>query len=253
MDYTKEMWLLLLLFSLMISAQDQAVEKYCAITPHESQLLMRDLTPLILPSEEMVKQDNCLILKLKPHRRSFFEAYVLKKFPNTHISFSSAEIKRETCFLKVEKIKRKKADVIEVSSSDLRASSESSQEVQKETINIQTVNDFELIADQTQIKGNCRYITKNLYEIKITVHQNPKPLSPPNLPQGTIVIINNPPPKQETTSLSTEIQLNRGQIIELGSFIKKIKNDHHDISIKPNLEIDQLESMSEEQVFLSLE
>lgn len=248
------MWLLLLISNFIVLAQEQAIEKYCAVTHRESQLIMRDLTPLILPSEEISKQDNCLILKLKDHRRSFIEAYVLKKFPNTQITFSSANIKRETCFLKVEKVKRKVSEAITVTSmNDLKVSSDSIKNSENETINIQTINDFELSVDQKQIKGNCRYITKNLYEIKITVNQNPKPITPPNIPQGTIVIINTPPPNQETSTLSTVIQLNRGQKIELGSFLKKMNNDTHDVSIKPNLEIDHSESTNQEQIFLSLE
>lgn len=248
------MWFLLLLFSFIVLGNEQSVEKYCAVTSTESEFILRDLTPLLLPSEEITKQENCLILKLKAHRRSFIESYVIKNYPNIQISFSSAEIKRETCFLKVEKIKRKNSDSLDLAStSGISVSSNVGQLSEKETISIQTINDFELSADQKQIKGNCRYITKNLYEIKISVHQNPKPITPPNLPQGTIVIINTPPPQQETSSLSTVIQLNRGQRIELGSFLKKLNNTSHEISIKPNLQVDRSENISEEQVFLSLE
>ena len=163
-------------------------------------------------------------------------------------------MRKEACHLKVEKIKNKKSDQTSLSATqDLKAATSSTQQQESETMIIQTINDFEITVDQKQVKGRCRFITKNLYEIKITVNQNPRPIVPPNVPQGTIVVINSPPLEQETSSISSEIQLNRGQRIELGSFLKKTNRQNKDVSLNPDLRFDQSNNLGEEKVYLSLE
>ncbi len=254
MDYNRLMWLLLLIFNVFIYAEDQSIEKYCFSNPSEASLASNQLVSLILPSEEIVKQDSCLVLKLKTHRRDFIQAYTLKNFPNTQVTFSEIQMRKEACHLKVEKVKSKKSDHTNISvSKNLTADASSTQQQEFETMNIQTINEFEIMVDQKQVKGRCRFITKNLYEIKITVNQNPRPIVPANVPPGTIVVINSPPPDQETSSLSSEIQLNRGQRIELGSVLKKTNRNNKDASLNPDLTIDESNKLGEEKVYLSLE
>ena len=248
------MWLLLLFFNVFIYAEDQSIEKYCFQGPSEASIASNHLASLILPGEEIVKQQSCLVVKLKTHRRDFIQAYILKNFPNTQVTFSEIQMRKEACHLKVEKIKNKKSDQTSLSATqDLKAATSSTQQQESETMIIQTINDFEITVDQKQVKGRCRFITKNLYEIKITVNQNPRPIVPPNVPQGTIVVINSPPPEQETSSISSEIQLNRGQRIELGSFLKKTNRQNKDVSLNPDLRFDQSNNLGEVKVYLSLE
>jgi len=254
MDYNELMWLLLLVFNLFIYAEDQSIEKYCFSGPSEATLASNHLASLILPNEEIVKQESCLVVKIKTHRRDFIQAYTLKNFPNTQVTFSETQMRKETCNLKVEKVKNKRSDQTTFSAAqDLTADASSTKQQESETINIQTINDFEIAVNQKQIKGRCRFITKNLYEIRITVNQNPRPIVPPNLPPGTIVVINSPPPDQETSSISSEIQLNRGQRIELGSFLKKTNLNNKDVSINPDFKFDQSSGDGDEKVYLSLE
>lgn len=238
------MWLLLLIFNVFTFAEDQSVEKYCFQDSTEVSEASNNLVPLFLPSEEIVKQGSCLVLKVKTHRRDFIQAYVLKNFPKAQVTFSDTQTKKEPCYLKVEKIKEKESEKIKLSTPQyLKADSSSTHQQETETMNIQTINYFELSVDQKQVSGYCRFITKNLYEIKITFNQNPKPSISTTLP----------PPNQNTNSISTEVQLNRGQRLEIGSLIKKAIINSKDISIKPYVNSDQSHELDKEKIYISLE
>jgi hypothetical protein len=120
-------------------------------------------------------------------------------------------------------------------------------------MDIQTLKDFELTVDQDQVKGTCRYINQNRYEIALEVRKNIKPIVPVALPPGTIVVLNQAPPDQETSVIQTQIQLSRGERIELGGVIKKANGKDRTVNIKPEFNIETSDHNSTEKVFLSLQ
>lgn len=248
------MWIMLLLFSLHASADDVASEKYCFTSPAESSLAKDKFRAVQVPSDQLTMDGRCFTIQMSEHRHELVQRFIRSSFPHVAITFSSEDLRREPCKLKVEKEKSKQGDSFEVGINQGPAINQTTSNGSgTDVMKIQTLKDFNLTVDQDEIRGNCRFINPNRYEIKLEVRKNPKPIVPTTLPPGTIVVLNETPPDQETSTLMTTIQLNRGERIEVGSTVKNLREKGHDVSIQPNLKIETSSQISAEKVFLSLD
>jgi hypothetical protein len=249
------MWILLLLFSsLSFSDDDFSSERYCFSSPDQATTALQRFSAVQVPSDKVTKESQCLVIQMRPHRRELIQKYILTLYPETKIDFSSAEIKREPCKLKVQKTKAKNisTDTGELGSIPVFQDTTTSQS-QSEEMRIETLNDFALSVDQDEVRGQCKFIRPDLYSITIEVRRNPKPIVPVNLPPGSIVVLEKAPSDQETSFLKTQVQLSRGEKIELGGIIRDLKNKDQNIDIKHGLKIETTSKDSLEQVFLSLD
>lgn len=246
---------MLLLFPLFAYAEDMASEKYCFSSLSGVQLAQKKFSAIQVNSDVTTIDDNCLVIQMRPHRRELIQRYILSAAPGATVVFSSAEVRRDPCKLKVEKVKSEKNDTLSVDVSKQSAGANKTEftGTASEVMQIDTLNEFKLSYNEDEILGNCRYITPDRYEIKIEVRKNPKPILPVNLPPGTIAVINTPPPDQKTMVLQTELQLTRGERIEIGDLIRKTNNKEQSISINPTLTIENEQQHSSEKVFLSLQ
>jgi len=246
---------MLLLFSSLSFAEDLSSEKYCFST--SPLIAQKKFSGIQVPSDVVTVDENCLVIQMRSHRRELIQKFMLSSLPGCYVAYSSEEIRRELCKLKVEKIKTKKSEVLEVdvglNQQTGSLSQTDSSGTANETMDIQTIKDFELTVDQDQVKGTCRYITQDRYEIALEVRKNPKPLVPVALPPGAIVVLNQPPPDQETGVLQTQIQLSRGEKIDLGSAIKKANFKDRNVNIKPEFKLEATDQISSEKVYLSLQ
>lgn len=249
------MLITLLLFSTLAMAEDMSSEKYCFSDVNQSMSAKHKLTAIQVPSDVVTSDDNCLVVQMRPHRRELIQRFILSSFPGSSVSFSSEDVQREPCRLKVEKQKIKSADDLNIGINQQSGSITKTDSLgnASETMQIQTIKDFELSVDQDEIKGTCRYINSNRYEISLTVRKNPRPIVPVELPPGTIVVLNQPPADQETMVLHTQVQLSRGEKIDIGGVVKNLKNKNNTIDIKPDLKHEALDQTSTEKVWLSLQ
>ena len=245
------MVILLVLFASLLHAEDFSSEKYCFSTP--TSLARQKFSAIQVPSDTVTEDGNCLIIQMRQHRRELDQKYMLSAIPGSSVAFSSAEVKTEICRLKVEKEKNKTTDNTQLNIDGTpSAVTTSTTNVGTEVTQIETISNFELTLDQDQVKGVCRLVTPNRYEITLEVRKNLKPIVPVELPPGTIVVLNHPPVDQETSVLQTQVQLSRGERIEIGSIVKKAKNKDNKVDIKPVLNIETSGQYSSEKVFLSI-
>ena len=211
---------------------------------------------ILLPSDLVTEDESCLVIQMRPHRRELVQTYLKQLNPNVAISFSSAEIRREPCKLKVEKIRETDSTKISGAANQNGSSvlGENTKSQSIETMQITTLNDFELLVNLESIKGTCRYVKATRYEISIEVRKDARPLLPP-VPPGTVVILktNQLPPPQETSKLQTTIQLNEGDRIEIGTLIQDLKKKNSEVSIEPSASGSVIDGANTEKVFLSLQ
>lgn len=247
------MLIMLLLFSSLSFAEDMSSEKYCFST--SPVIAQKKFSGIQVPSDVVTIDENCLMIQMRPHRRELIQKFMLSSLPGAYVAFSSEDVRREPCKLKVEKIKEKISDGVDVGLNQQTGSisQTSSTGSASETMEIQTLKDFELTVDQDQVKGTCRYINKDRYEIALEVRKNLKPIVPVALPPGSIVVLNQAPPDQETGLLQTQIQLSRGEKIELSSVIKKANFKDQNADIKPDFKLETTDQKAAEKVFLSLQ
>ncbi len=242
-----------LLFISMLFAQENSVERYCYSSPAEMKANLQRARPVFVPADQVTEDGACLVVQMRAHRRELIQSYLRGLNHQVAISFSSAEIKRDPCRIKVEKIReldaQKTRGEINSQSGVLESTTVKSNSV--DTMQIVTLNDFELSVNFEGIKGQCRLITPTRYEISLEVKKDLRPLAPP----GTIVILrpDQLPPPQQTSSLRTSLQLNQGDRIEIGSLIRDLKNKNAEIEIDPSAKAAIDSGANTEKVFLSLE
>lgn len=250
----------LLLYSLFAFSQDQSVEEYCFTTPSKMKETQAKLKFILVPSDQIQSSENCFTIISSAHRRELIQGYVRRLDPQVQISFSSAEIKRDPCQIKVEKIREKIQESANTSVQPndgiikIGASVGQSESSGADVTKIQTIKEFELTVNQDVVKGECKSITPNRYEIKIEVNREPVPLVPQASP-GTIVIVPNSQAikEQETSRLSTTLQLNKGERIEIGSVVKRLKDDGRKIEGMDGASVKNSQGQQIERVFLSID
>jgi hypothetical protein len=249
------MLITLLLFSFLAHADEMSSEKYCFSSINQSLIAKQKLTVIQVSSDVVTSDENCLVVQMQPHRRELIQRYLLSSFRGTSVVYSSEDVRPEPCKLKVEKIKNKTTDGanIGLNPSGIKMNQTDSQISVTETMQIQTIKDFEFSFDHNEIKGTCRYLNSNRYEISLTVRKNPKPIIAANLPPGSIIVLNRPPQDQETMILQTQLQLSRGERIDIGGVVKNLENNNQNVDLRPELKIETMNNNSNETVFLSLQ
>lgn len=249
------MFLPILFIVLALAAEEElSVETYCFSSEVVRIRVEKKLGNILVPSDKMDSEINCLTIQMRPHRRELLQNYTKSIDPDMNVSFSSAESRREPCQLQVEKIRTIKNKNTSVQVSQFPSAVDSQiEETSKDVMQIQTLNKFSFTVSQDAIEGNCRYINKDLYEVTISARRDPLPIVPPNLPQNSIVVIQTPPPDQKTISVSTSLQLTRGSKVEIGSIVRDLRKKDRDVSIKPEAQIENQEQQENEKVFLSFQ
>lgn len=251
------MFIWLLFLSLTTLAQENAVEEYCFISSTRMASVLNKTRFILVPADKVQSDKNCFTVNTPEHRRELIQSYIRRLDPSVAIGFSSAELRREHCHIKVEKIKNLKRDTTTGSittDKSIDASTEQQRGESKDVSTIQTIKEFELTVNQDSILGECRAITPDRYEIKIQVKKEARPLLPP-VPPGTVVVVPDAkiPPPQETSNLTTTVQLTRGQKMELGTVVKDLKNDGRKIDINSGAGIENTEGAETEKVFLFID
>lgn len=248
------MFIILLITLSAAFAEDYSVEKYCFSSSQRSSGVLKKIGPILLPTDSVTTDENCLVIKMQSHRRELIQRFVSSIEPEVKIQFSSDDIRREPCLLTLEKIKEKNQKLVQVNVGEIRSADASdSVSVEKETVHIQTLKNFEFSINQDQVKGSCRYINSNRYEISLEVIRKPKQIIPEELPPGSVVFINNSPQNERTMGLQTQIQLNRDQKIELGGIIKDLENKKGKVDLSPSANAHLNQESGSERVYLSLQ
>lgn len=250
------MILWLLLFTQLVLADDPVIEEYCFANAPKMKEVSARLKFILVPVDKLQENANCFTIATPPHRRELIQGYVRRIEPAVQIGFSSVEIKREPCEIKVEKQKAGRAQTTQGDvNTSLIPSASTEQVIQQrnDVTTIQTLKEFELTVNQDTIKGECRVINSNRYEITIEVKKEARPLIPP-VPPGTVIVIPDAqiPKEQETSRLQTTLQLNRGERIELGGVVKNLKNDGKKIDVESGAGLELSSDVQTEKIFLTI-
>jgi hypothetical protein len=237
------MWWPLLFILSVIQADDLVVEKYCFHTVPNAERAHAYFKSIAVPSDKVVKDNSCLIIGIKPHRRELVQKLLLSAYPHLSITFSSQELSKDPCELKVEKSRLLKDQNEGINIGKIpQVQTDEKNKFNVETMHITTLKDFKLTVDQSTITGECRYVNPQSYEVTLSVRKDAKP----NL------VITTPPADQESSILKTQIQLQRGSKIEIGSIVQELKAKSRNIDNSPRAESKVNERYLQEKIFLSI-
>ncbi len=239
-------------------AQNIAVETYCFNSSATALKAESSAKYLMLPSDRIENKGNCFSLFANETRRELIQKYLLNSYPDMTVSYSSMEqTSKDMCSLKVEKIKsinmlRTKAQISALGGASTSQTTSNATETSQ--MKAMSGAPFELQVDTQKIEGKCRYINSTKYEIEFSMKFIPRPIIPP-APEGTIVVLNNPPAieTQQGTSLSTTLQINQGDRIEIGNIVKSLNEKAQSASLTPQVSFEKTEGKSQEKIFLMID
>lgn len=254
----KKLIIPLLFITFQSQAQNIVVETYCFSSLPDSTKAQKSAQYLMLPSDRTEPKGECFSLFTTEARRELIQKYLHNSYPQMTVSYSSAEKSaQDLCSMKVEKIKtqnvfRTKAQIMALGGASTGQTTSESKEVSQ--IKALSGASFVLQVDQQKIEGKCRYINSTKYEIEFSMEFIPHPILPP-APEGTIVIVQNPPPAeiQQGTSLKTTVQLSQGEKLEIGNIVKDLEQKAHEASLIPKLSYEKNEGQSQEKIFLQID
>lgn len=241
-----------LLFVRLLMADELSVEKYCFNSFAQIERAYSEFKLISVRVDRVEKDGLCMVISTPLHRRELIQKYLYAAHPDMTISFSNAENRTDLCNLKVEKIDVKQSQNFNArldNSGPIEARDQQSEST--ETTHITTVKDFEISMDQDKILGECRYITPERYEITLTIKKDARLLLPP-VPIGTGTGVTTPPPNQETAILKTQLQLQRGNRIEIGNIMLDLENKSHEASAEPQLEMKNVVRKKKVKTYLSI-
>jgi hypothetical protein len=249
------MVVLLLLFSLAEAAEELLSERYCFSGSEVAWGAQVRFGKIKVPSDQDSLDDACLVVQMRPHRRELIQKYLLSLYPDLRVAFSTADVPREPCKLRIEKVGAKSLNRVQGSASAdaVAVGADRRTEAGTEVMEIETLDDFAFSVNQSEVKGTCRYLTPKRYGIVLEVRKNPKPAVPAGLLPGQIVVLNEPPPDQETSVLKTVVQLSPGEKVNVGEILRKSEGRDGSIDLGPGPKLDAVQEDSNETVFLMLQ
>src|SRR5690606_25196020 len=131
----------------------------CFSSPPRMKLVSQKLKFILVPVDKVQEDGRCFTVATSAHRRELIQSYVRRLDPAVSISFSSAELRKEHCQIKVEKIKTLKSDITSAKVNlepTVAASQQVANKTSTEISSISTLKDFELVVNQDSIKGECK-------------------------------------------------------------------------------------------------
>jgi hypothetical protein len=214
---------------------DRQIESLCFPSRAESSKAAQDLAFILVKGVDSIQQDDaCLNIAFDSTRRELFNKWIRQKYPNAQTTFSSEPTEVKRCEIKVKKISQKiettNTAKVRKSFSVSQSSGNTTQtEVQK--LVVSSGNHASLFVDQTLLKIYCQYKSRDNYQLKFEMVFVPRVPPPIIAPPGTIVIAPTPPPPDQSgTSISTEIDITRGQVVNIGQIAKDLNSKNHSIS-----------------------
>ena len=254
------LWLLLYHIHVFGLGTEISTEEYCFASSRRMRETKEQLRFILIPSDNVLENNLCLKVNTPIHRRELIQNYIKRLAPEVQIQFSSADLKRDPCQLKIEKIKvsqKKTQDgsiVFDSGRLSINAESDNSGQNTAETLTIQTIKDFEMMVNFDLIRGECRVISGSRYEIRLEIIKKPVPLN--HSPSSTLTPLNPNPEalKDQTTSrLQTTVQLNSGEKIEVGSIVKNLKGESQTVDVNSTAKAQDSRENETEKFFLSID
>ena len=238
-------------------SSDPSVEEFCYGSTAEMKQSLPRLKFILVPADKIQENGKCLTVTTAPHRRELLQNYARRVNSSVQISFSSANLKQESCKIKVEKIKAKnlKSTSVGVNTEfGAAAGSEESDQNIKGVSSILTLKNFELTVNEDTVKGTCHVLSPDRYSIELEVLKMAKPLLPP-VPPNTVVIIPDAqiPKIQETSRLVTSLEIIRGQRVEIGSVVKELKENRKNVDISSGGNLVNVAGAASEKIYLFID
>lgn len=238
------------LFSRLVFGQDLSIQEYCFDSNNRLSEVYNRMKIVLVPADRISLVENCLNIQSPAHRSELIEKYLNSFAPDARKSFSSTTSLKNHCDIEIEKIINEKAvnQNIGINQNSINLEAVNKNNQRTETSQIKTIDFFEFSYDLKQIKGKCRYISSDHYEIELEVVNIQLP--------PTVVYGNSSfrPTQHPSSDIQTKVtvQLRRGEKLEVAQILKNSKDENTSANSNSNLEFKEDDKVKSQTVFLTI-
>jgi len=230
---------------LTIPAQaERSLERLCfpsATEAQKGQVIVQQI--LAKGLDEVNLEANCLNVMIEANRVELLDRWVATRLPLARKTFSAANAPRQECDMLVTKISQKSEQnkKLGIRKNGFIVSVDNGENENREEsfLKLLSGGTAKLKVDESELEITCVAKGSN-YHLKFALLFVPRPLIPPNtnLPPGSVIVVNAPPPPDTSgSSIQTEIEVQRGQEINLGEITRDLRQKQKEISITPSAEM----------------
>lgn len=233
--------LVLSVFLTLPAHAERSLERLCfpsALEAQRGQAIIQQI--LAKGLDEATLEANCLNVMIEANRVELLDRWVATRLPLARKTFSAANAPRQECDMLVTKISQKSEQnkQLGVRQNGFIVSVDNGENENREEnfLKVLSGGTAKLKVDESELEITC--IAKgSSYLLKFAQLFVPRPLVPPNtnLPPGSVIVVNAPPPPDTSgSSLQTEVEVQKGQEINLGQITRDLRNKQKDLDISPS-------------------
>lgn len=233
--------LVLSVFLALTARAAPSLERLCFPSVMEAQKGQAIIQQILAKAVDVATLEaNCVNVMIDENRVELLDRWVATRLPLAKKTFSASSAPRPECDLLVTKISkkdqqnkqagvRKNGFIVSVDTGD-------NENREENFIKVLSGGTAKLKVDESELEITCVVKGSN-YHLKFAMLFVPRPLIPPNtqLPPGSVIVINAPPPPDTSgSSLQTEVEVQKGQEINLGQITRDLRNKQKELDISPS-------------------
>lgn len=223
---------------------ERSLERLCFPSVVEAQKGQAIIQQILAKGvDEATLESNCVNVLISNNRVELLDRWVATRLPLAKKTFSASSAPRQECDMLVTKISQKNEQnkKLGVQKNGFIVSVNNGENVNREEsfLKVLSGGTAKLKVDESELEITCIAKGTN-YHLKFALLFVPRPLIPPtpNLPPGTVILVNAPPPPDTSgSSIQTEVEVQTGQEINLGQISRDLRNKQKAIDISPSAEM----------------
>lgn len=221
-----------------------SLERLCFPSAMEAQKGQAIIQQILAKAVDVATLEaNCVNVMIDENRVELLDRWVATRLPLAKKTFSASSAPRQECDMLVTKVSQKNEQnkQLGVRKNGFIVSVSNGENVNREEsfLKVLSGGTAKLKMDESELEITCIAKGTN-YHLKFALLFVPRPLIPPtpNLPPGTVIVVNAPPPPDTSgSSIQTEVEVQKDQEINLGQISRDLRNKQKAIDISPSAEM----------------
>lgn len=236
--------LVLSVFLTLPALAERSLERFCFPSTIEAQKGHAIIQQILAKGvDEATLEASCVNVLIDQNRVELLDRWVATRLPQARKTFSASSAPRPECDMLVTKISKKdetnKQAGVRNNGFIVSVDSGENENREENFIKVLSGGTAKLKVDESELEITC-VVKGSSYHLKFAMLYVPRPLIPPNtqLPPGSVIVVNAPPPPDKSgSSLQTEVEVQKGQEINLGQITRDLRNNQKELDISPSAQM----------------
>jgi hypothetical protein len=239
---------------LLTPAQSQtALERLCFASAVEAQKAVPIVSTVLVKGVDSVELEaDCLNIHVAPARGEVFQRWIKARLPHAQLAFSTLSAPKKECDMLAERVTTKVSNgqnaLVNSQGINLQDGQSKGSEVQQHVLKVTSGSPGSISMDGTEFTVICTELSEGSYRLKFSHKYTPR--TTPTIVNGQLVQI--PESGAHPPSASSEIEVSRGQRVDIGSIKKDLRDKDKSVGIPTGLDYQQTDGAITTQWFLTV-